>query len=667
MADLVSPDQIRSRTFRTTFRGFDQAEVAEFLEKVSDTIEFLDRERARVGTSAGQQVDGDLQTEFQRVSAEIGELLEAARVAAEGMRDRAAAESAEWRRSAEEDASKLRAEAQSDAEHLRGDAWVTAKTMLEQSQEEARRIAAAAERDALAVVGHAERESHRTQASARRAADDLVRTAKMESDRLLVDARAQHDEIIDTARKQADAAQERARALEVRRDELLAELETVRSKIHAMEADIEDRREPVPSDPAQPASVRLIPAEGSGESNARESAAGWLPAETIRIIPAATKRVEPDHEVDASSLADEVRRLREEAALVKLAGTAKRKTVEVTRESEPPIDESPDLPPVDEPPEVEPAEDVDVSSEPEGSGEDIDEAAAETDEPEPAVAEPEPQPAVVEEPAPEKPWALDSLFATLRSEPSGPEPAAAPEYPPEPVRQETPVPEPMAEEVPGSIPPLADGDPIADREQLLLPITNRVLRSVKRQLTEAQNLTLEDVRVKEAWDPEAVDLADRVRGDLMILVQESYAAGQGAAGSILGAETGRPKPGKLDIPDHSVDFSAALSQALDHVAGSGEQGPRALSASLSRVYRAWRTDEAERRLREYAIRAFHRGLLAGSAGAGATKIRWVMSGRGCASCRAAGKAGTVAIDSDFPGVDGVPPVHPGCGCTIVPI
>ena len=75
MADLVSPDQIRNRSFQTTFRGFDRIEVTEFLEKVSRAIEFLDRERARVGTESTEQVDGDLQSEFQRVSSEIGELL----------------------------------------------------------------------------------------------------------------------------------------------------------------------------------------------------------------------------------------------------------------------------------------------------------------------------------------------------------------------------------------------------------------------------------------------------------------------------------------------------------------------------------------------------------------------------------------------------------------
>jgi DivIVA domain-containing protein len=634
MADLVSPDQIRNRSFQTTFRGFDRAEVTDFLEKVSRTIEFLDRERARVGTQSTEQVDGDLQSEFQRVSSEIGELLEAARVAAEGMRDRAAAEAAEWRRSAEEDATSLRNDAQADAEALRGDAWSTSKDMLDQSQVESQSIHEAAERDALAIVGHSERESHRTLAAARRDAEEQLRNSKMESERLLVDARSKHDGIIETARKQADAAQERARALEVRRDELLAELETVRSRIHAMEADIEERRKPVPAEPTQPASVRLIPAEGSEEAKATGSPQGWSPTDTIKIIPAEGKKIERGEPVDAASLADEVRRLRDEAAIAELAAD----------QGDEDEDESPA--PVEE------------------------EEPADTSNDEPAAPPVEVQEPAADEPSgstQDKPWALDSLFATLRSEPVEAPSAAAAEYPPEPKVEEPEETEPEKPEMDEPAPASGGDDAIGERDRVLLPITNRVLRSVKRQLTEAQNITLEDVRVNEKWNPESVDLAERVRGDLIVLVQESFAAGHSAAGAALGAEAIRPKPSKSDIPDHSDEFSVALAEALAHVAGSSEeQGPRALSASLSRVYRAWRTDEAERRLREYAMGAFHRGVLAGGAGAGATKVRWVLSGRGCTTCRAAGKVGTVAIDSDFPGIDGVPPVHPGCACAIVP-
>ena len=638
MADLVSPDQIRNRSFQTTFRGFDRIEVTEFLEKVSRTIEFLDRERARVGTESTEQVDGDLQSEFQRVSSEIGELLEAARVAAEGMRDRAAAEAAEWRRSAEEDATSLRKEAQADAEALRGDAWSISKEMLDQSQAEAQRIHEAAERDALAVVGHSERESHRTLAAARRESEEQLRNSKMESERLLVEARSKHDGIIETARKQADAAQERARALEVRRDELLTELETVRSRIHAMESDIEERRKPVPAEPTQPTSVRLIPAEGSDEAKAEGSPQGWSPTGTIKIIPAEGKKSERDEPVDAASLADEVRRLRDEAAMAELAADQGEED-----QSESPAlveEEEPAETPDDEPtaPPAPPAEVLEpVADEPSGQTQD-------------------------------KPWALDSLFATLRSEPAEAPTAAAAEYPPEPEVEEVGQAEPEMPELDEPSPAPGDDDAIGERDRVLLPITNRVLRSVKRQLTEAQNITLEDVRVNEKWNPESVDLGDRIRGDLVVLVQESFAAGHSAAGTALGADVIRPKPSKSDIPDHSDEFSVALADALAHVAeAAGEQGPRALSAALSRVYRAWRTDEAERRLREYAVRAFHRGVLAGGARAGATQVRWVLSGRGCTTCRAAGKVGTVAIDSDFPGIDGVPPVHPGCACAIVPV
>lgn len=641
MADLVSPSQVRSRSFRTTFRGFDQSEVAEFLDRIARTIESLDAERERLLVQSGEPDDGDLRSEFQRVAAEVGEVLEAARIAAEGMRERAAAEVAEWRRAAEEDSRSKRAAAQSDAEALRGDAWATSKAMLDQSLEAAKVIAAEAEREALAIVGHSERESHRSQAAARREADEQIRTAKMESERLLVDARAQHDEIIDTARKQADAAQERARALEVRRDELLAELETVRSTIHTMKTEIEDRREPVPSSSSHPPTVRLIPAEKTEPGPDLEKKERWSPPDSVKIIPAAPKPSASDEPVDAASLADEVRRLRDEAALAELAGESGEGEDESPVEVEVPVPSAENEPEVDD-------DDVVTDSLEVVEVEEVEET------PEPVAAE--------------ETWALDSLFATLRSEPEEEQdvPSAATEYPPEPVPAEVMIDEPPS--VGGEAGVADANDAIAGRDHLLLPITNRVLRGVKRQLTEAQNLTLEDVRVNERWDPDSVDLAERVRGDLMVLVQESYAAGQSTAGSILGVETGRPKPAKLDVPDHSEEFAAGLKDALANVAGSaGEQGPRALSASLSRVYRAWRTDEAERRLREYASTAFHRGILAGAASAGASTVSWVLAGRGCTSCRAAAKAGSVAINSDFPGVDGVPPVHPGCRCTIVPV
>jgi hypothetical protein len=84
------------------------------------------------------------------------------------------------------------------------------------------------------------------------------------------------------------------------------------------------------------------------------------------------------------------------------------------------------------------------------------------------------------------------------------------------------------------------------------------------------------------------------------------------------------------------------------------------------VFRAWRTDEAERRLRAYAFRAYHRGLLAGCAELGEERKAWIVSGRGCATCREAGAAGGLELDTPYPGGHDVPPAHDGCACTIVP-
>ncbi len=427
-----------------------------------------------------------------------------------------------------------------------------------------------------------------------------------------------------------------------------------------METDIGERRQASEPDNAQPATVRLIPADRPDEDRGEGSRAKgkWGTDEAIRIIPARKSEV-ADEPVDAASLADEVRRLRDQAALAEIAG------------SPPPVAGEDDV-------EIEVVEDAsgalsgaeptEPAPEPEGVH-----AEPESDDEPPSPPGLETLPPVEDVPAPAEPvppvtdaqpWALDSLFATLRngSEEKTPS-AAAPEYPVESESSDEPATEPPA----GPTPEAQDGAAIAERDRVLLPIVNRVLRGVKRQLTEAQNLTLEDVRVNEAWDPESIDLAEEVKGDLVVLVQESYAAGHSAAGEILGRDVGRAKPTGEDVPDHSGEFASALFDALSHVAGpAGEQGPRALAASLSRVYRAWRTDEAERRLRGYALRAFHRGMLAGASECGAPRIQWVLSGRGCTTCRAAAGVGSVSIDSDFPGIEGVPPVHSGCGCTIIP-
>ncbi len=251
-----------------------------------------------------------------------------------------------------------------------------------------------------------------------------------------------------------------------------------------------------------------------------------------------------------------------------------------------------------------------------------------------------------------------------------------------PVEAEPPVEEeaPAVEEEPVAVEerPLRQGarrrrgpiDPHELRDRLLLPVANRVMRSVKRQLTEDQNIALEALRLSEAaWSPDPAGLEERLHGDLAILTQESFAAGWVAAEEVTGVPAGRPRPEKSDVPNHAPEIAAAVTEAVgkaveDSIAAGNS--PQQTATILSRVYRLWRTDEGEQRLLHLSATAYHRGLSRALSRAGVTGVRWVVSGRGCADCRAAQEAGPVVIGAAFPSTGEVPPAHTGCSCSLLP-
>jgi hypothetical protein len=142
----------------------------------------------------------------------------------------------------------------------------------------------------------------------------------------------------------------------------------------------------------------------------------------------------------------------------------------------------------------------------------------------------------------------------------------------------------------------------------------------------------------------------------VVLMTEGFGAGHEAAERMLGREVARPAAPKRDeTEDAARDLTAALVHVIEEGAAAGH-GPRELGSAVSRVFRAWRTDEAERRVRDLGVHAYHEGIQATVAAAGGPPLRWVVSGRGCASCRAA---------AEQPVASTVPPLHPGCACLIV--
>ena len=193
MAEDLSPSDIRARKFTTVRRGFDRAEVADFLTRVSDRVSQLERELGSV-TSRLDQLGitdlVDLKEEIEDVGLEIQAILDAAMAAAEGLRARAA--------DAAED--KL-AEADRAAYALREDAWNSGTELLEDAQTRADRLLAEAREDALFIRAQAEQDAKRLVTQARREADDLLRSSREEGERIVVMAKAESDSILDEANR----------------------------------------------------------------------------------------------------------------------------------------------------------------------------------------------------------------------------------------------------------------------------------------------------------------------------------------------------------------------------------------------------------------------------------------------------------------------------------
>ena len=649
MADEPRPEDIARRTFRTVFRGFDPAEVSAFLGEVAEDLRRVIEQRDRLAARLGELGSRDLAAEFEAVSREVGRILEVAREAAEAMRERAAADAARWRSEAVAEVEAERRRARADAEHLRGDAWATAEELLKQVQKEAEALRRGAEQDAITVLGEAEREAHRIGAAARREAEELLRNARMEAERLVVEAQARHDEIIESARRQAEAAQERARALEERRDELMKELTAVRAALSQFEGELDARRETAGLSEPEPSTTVKVVRQVVPE--AAETSEDWEPGETVRVIRPAVETPPPEPEVpDADELAAEVERLRRRAESEAAADVSEEPGEPEAESVEATTVEAPDVETVAE---VEaPADEEPVSP----VGVDVEEPATSDDEDvEPAAAPSEPAAAAPAGPPPD----VEDLFARLRTAPTVPSEPTEPTETAEPSEGE----EASVADVPTDGPPERTGDVVAGpdpfelRDRLLLPVTNRALRNVKRQLTEEQNVALEEIRLSDgAWDPSVDDLTDRVKADLVVLAAESFAAGYTAVCELLGEDVGRPSTPTTDVASgFAADLVHGLRVVLEEGRAAG-QGSRQLGASISRVFRGWRTDEAERRVRDIAHAAFHRGV-ARTLEMAERPVGFVVAGRGCATCRAAAEEDPVTS---------VPPLHPGCACLVVP-
>jgi hypothetical protein len=96
-----------------------------------------------------------------------------------------------------------------------------------------------------------------------------------------------------------------------------------------------------------------------------------------------------------------------------------------------------------------------------------------------------------------------------------------------------------------------------------------------------------------------------VHAELLAVWSESFAAGHAVAELMTDTKLKRPPtPSSQADEAFASDLGVAVTAALD-TAGEGQ---RERQSAASRVFRVWRSDEAERRVRDIALRGYQLGL-----------------------------------------------------------
>ena len=646
MSERVLSDQPEELSFSRAFFGYDPLEVQSRIAELNRRLEQQGVDRDHQPEEGGAANDYDLAVAIDTAVSHVAEVLEAARAAAQKIRDQAGHDAEDSLAAAVEQARKLMAAAGSEAYALRKAAWEASTELLSSADAEYAKKRSAAERKSLEIINNAERNAHRKLAVARRDSENALQAAASEADQVLEAARIKGQEIIRTAENRAEMTEEQSQVLERRRRELAEEIEELESRLEGP---------PVGSVQAAPppASVRVIhpdearapeenhpdfrveaapppaPAPSPASSAAGPRSIGWADGtETVRLLGASASRA--GVEAAAPDPADEAARLNDSGARSVAAPETRTDPSERAAGNGPPAGRRPGTP--------------------EAAGT-TRSAPAPSSRPTPRSKPTAVRPAVASAPAraavrtgSRKPDELGDLFLALRTKKaSGSSASASPPGPPDPMP-----PDPMLS--------------AAERyDRLLLPVVNRALRAVKRQLTDIQGEQIEALKAgADSPQPPPSGLASSLLHLISVMEREAAELGFTSAAEMTGAGLEAacgevPAEGRESFPAALFE-DAAMGVRAARNAGLSE---KELAAAAARVYRTWRIDEAERRLRFLAGRAYHHGLMSGLAEAGVGEYRIEVNG-GCGECGALAE-GVMARDQ-VPMV----PVHSECRCLVIP-
>ena len=627
--DPSSPAAVGSAAFPTSRRGFDQAEVRDFLKMVAAEMARLqERERFLESEMRAMQTRGlsapgrlDEETVTTLLGEEAARVLTAARDASTQIRDRAEESATRLVKDAAEDAVRIRESAVLEAARIRDDSGADAESEIEMAKQQGR---------------------------------DMVN-----------EAREYREKVLSELSRRRDAARSQIEQLLHGRDRLMNAFERARIASEDVIGGLTDAHDepefivdlspttgPVPIINSEHPSVKVFDRE--------EVIVEEEPTEIVSNV------VIFDHESEA-----EVEVISEEVS------------VEVIQETQI-VDV---LHPVHTPSDIAPSVEDVVSAEPVetpqtnvvslfGRGRrsvDMPEIEIEVEIEKPA------EKAVVVPTVKKDVVAVDDIFAKLRAG-STADVAAKAATASEIVKDEKPAVKtaaPKAEKKAKAKPaaPVVDLARFEERTEELSPVVVAMARKLKRVLADEQNTVLGHVRAKKtSLDIDAVlgTEAEHSARYAVAVAEDSMAAASAGAKSVKAAGGSSRRVTQKAIAAHAVSsITAGLVAGFREDAriaiGEAEGDREVLLGLIRDVYRSWKTERIDSHVDDIACSSYsHGAYLALEPG---SKITWMAEPdtNCCSECEDNSLGGSVVRGDDFPTGHSHPPAHAGCRCLVAPV
>jgi DivIVA domain-containing protein len=632
--DPSSPAAVGSAAFPTSRRGFDQAEVRDFLKMVAAEMARLqERERFLESEMRAMQTRGlsapgrlDEETVTTLLGEEAARVLTAARDASTQIRDRAEESATRLVKDAAEDAVRIRESAVLEAARIRDDSGADAEAEIEMAKQQGR---------------------------------DMVN-----------EAREYREKVLSELSRRRDAARSQIEQLLHGRDRLMNAFERARIASEDVIGGLTDAHDepefivdlspttgPVPIINSEHPSVKVFDRE--------EIVAEEEPTETVSNVVIFDH--ESEAEVEVEVIADDV-------------------SVDVIDE----VQIVDVLHPVHTPAEVEPSVEDVVSVETSETSQTnvvslFGRGRRSVDMPEIAIEEE----VEVEQPAEEVEAvvpsvkkdvvAVDDIFAKLRAG-STADVAAKAATSSDVAKAEKPAAKasvPKAEKKAKAKPvaPVVDLARFEERNEELSPVVVAMARKLKRVLADEQNTVLGHVRAKRSsLDIDAVlgTEAEHSARYASAVAEDSMAAASAGAKSVKAAGGSSRRVTQKAIAAHAVSaITAGLVAGFREDAriaiGEAEGDREVLLGLIRDVYRSWKTERIDSHVDDIACSSYsHGAYLALEPG---SKITWMAEPdtNCCSECEDNSLGGSVVRGDDFPTGHSHPPAHAGCRCLVAPV